>query len=249
MSGETMPITQDLQALEGNQLIQLIEVDGTKFGLDEVLRFHAHNISPDGWASFAAENLPSIKWQGKEYLPYPYELKDIELSSTGSQPTPRLSVGNIDGRVTRLCIDYDDLVQAKVRIHTTMVKYLDSANWINGNPTADPTQERVQLFFINNKREGTRSTIEFELCSPFDIQNLKLPTRQITMVCTWCMRGWYRTGTGCDYAGNRYFTKDGIATNDPAKDQCGGLLRDCKARHGGSPLPFGGFPAANLQGK
>ncbi|MFQ0971660.1 endonuclease [Gilliamella sp. BG1] len=51
-----MPITQDLQTLEGNQLIQLIEVDGTKFGLDEVLRFHAHNISPDGWASFAAEN-------------------------------------------------------------------------------------------------------------------------------------------------------------------------------------------------
>ena len=102
-----MPITQDLQTLEGNELIQLIELDGTKFGLDEVLRFHAHNISVEGWASFATDDLPSIKWQGKEYLPYPYELKDMELSSTGSQPTPKLSVGNIDNRVTRLCLDYD----------------------------------------------------------------------------------------------------------------------------------------------
>ena len=244
-----MPITQDLQTLEGNELIQLVELDGTKFGLDEIFRFHAHNISAEGWASFAAENLPSIKWQGKEYLPYPYELKDIELSSVGSQPTPKLSVGNIDNRVTRLCLDYDDLVQAKVRIHTTMAKYLDASNWVNGNPTADPTQERVQLFFINSKKPETKKIVEFELCSPFDIQNLQLPTRQITTVCTWCMRGWYRSGIGCDYAGNNYFTKDGFATDDPAKDECGGLLKDCKARHGSDPLPFGGFPAANLQGK
>jgi len=45
------------------------------------------------------------------------------------------------------------------------------------------------------------------------------------------MRGWYRTGTGCDYVGNKYFTKDGMPTDDPAKDECGGLLKDCKARH------------------
>lgn len=244
-----MSITQDLQAIEGNELIQLIEVDCTKFGLDEVLRFHSHNISAEGWASFAVGNLPSIKWQGKEYLPYPYELSDLELSSTGAQPTPKLSIGNIDGRVTRLCIDYDDLVQARVKIHTTMAKYLDSDNWLAGNATADPTQERVQLFFINNKREETKTIVEFELCSPFDIQNLQLPTRQITTICTWCMRGWYRSGTGCDYAGNKFFTKDGIAVDDPAKDECGGLLKDCKARHGNKPLPFGGFPAANLQGK
>lgn len=244
-----MSITQDLQTLEGNQLIQLIEVDGTKFGLHEVLRFHAHNIPSEGWASFVADNLPSIRWQGNEYLPFPYELSGIELSSTGSQPTPELSVGNIDGRVTRLCLDYDDLVQAKVKIHTTMAKYLDSDNWKAGNPQADPLQERLQLFFINKKKEETKTVIKFELCSPFDIQNLQLPTRQIATVCTWCMRGWYRSGNGCDYAGDKYFTKDGIPTDDPAKDKCGGLLKDCKARYGNNPLPFGGFPAANLQGK
>lgn len=64
------------------------------------------------------------------------------------------------------------------------------------------------------------------------------------------MRGWYRTGTGCDYNGTNYFMKDGTPTGDPSKDACGGRQRDCEDRFGkGNPLPFGGMPAANLQGK
>jgi len=245
-----MSLTQDLQSLEPGELIQLIEVDGTAFGMDRVLRFHAHNIPVDGWASFAKENMPSIIWQGNEYDPHPYEFKGSELTSTGSQPTPTLSIGNVGNYVTSLCLAYDDMVQAKVRIRTTMAKYLDAANWKAGNPGAMPTEERVQLYYINAKKAETRGQVDFELCTPFDIQNLQLPTRQITPVCTWCMRGWYRTGTGCDYNGTRYFLKDGTPTDDPSKDVCGGRMRDCEDRHGKeNPLPYGGFPAANLQGK
>ncbi|MDU4943822.1 MAG: phage minor tail protein L, partial [Mixta calida] len=53
-----MSFTQDIQQLEPGQIIQLLEVDGTAFGMDNVLRFHSHNIPSDGWASFAADNLP-----------------------------------------------------------------------------------------------------------------------------------------------------------------------------------------------
>jgi len=245
-----MSFTQDIQQLEPGSLVQLIEVDGTDFGMDTVLRFHAYNLSTEGWKSFAADNLPSIIWQGKEYDPHPYELSGLEMSSSGSQPVPKLSVSNVGNFVAALCLQFDDLVKAKVKIHTTMAKYLDAANWTGGNASANPQEERVQLFYVNAKTAETRSVVEFELCSPFDIQSLQLPSRQITPVCTWCMRGWYRTGTGCDYAGNRYFTKDGTPTTDPSKDVCGGRLADCKARCGeDQPLPFGGFPAANLQGK
>lgn len=245
-----MSFTADLQQLEPGSLVQLIEVDGTEFGLDEVLRFHAYNISDPDWQSYAAENLPSIIWQGKTYHPHPYELKDLASSSEGSQPTPTLSVGNIANFVTALCLEYDDLVKAKVRIHITMKKYLDAANWTSGNTSANPNEVRTQLFYINAKTSETRAQVDFELCSPFNIQSLQLPSRQITPRCTWCMRGWYRSGTGCDYAGNNYFTKDGVATDDPSKDVCGGRLDDCKLRFGeSSPLSFGGFPGANLQGK
>lgn len=245
-----MSFTQDIQQLEPGQLIQLLEVDGTAFGMDTILRFHAHNIASEGWASFAADNLPAIIWQGNRYDPYPYELKGLELSSTGSQPTPTLSVGNVGNYVTALCLQFDDLVQAKVKVHTTLAKYLDAANWSAGNPNASPSDERVQLFYVNAKSTETRSQVDFELCSPFDVQSLQLPSRQIMPVCTWCMRGWYRTGTGCDYNGTRYFLKDGTPTDNPALDVCGGRLSDCKLRFGDDqPLPFGGFPAANLQGK
>jgi len=245
-----MSFNQDVQTLEPGSLVQLIEIDGTSFGLDSVLRFHAYNIASEGWKSFAAENLPSIIWQGNEYDPHPYELTGVEMTSSGTQPTPKLSVGNVGNYVTALCLQFDDLVKAKVKIHTTMVKYLDAANWTAGNPNANPQEERLQVFYVNAKTAENRNQVDFELCSPFDIQSLQLPSRQITPVCTWCMRGWYRTGTGCDYAGTRYFAKDGSATSDPSKDVCGGRLADCKARFGDSePLPFGGFPAANLQGK
>ncbi|QGU16377.1 phage minor tail protein L [Leclercia sp. 119287] len=245
-----MSFTNDVQKLEPGELIQLIEIDGTEFGMDTILRFHAHNIATAGWAAFAADNLPAIIWQGQQYDPYPYELKGLELSSTGAQPTPTLSVSNVGNYVTALCLEYDDLARAKVKIHTTLAKYLDAANWTAGNPNASPADERVQLFYVNAKTAETRVQVDFELCSPFDIQNLQLPTRQITPVCTWCTRGWYRTGTGCDYNGNRYFLKDGTPTDNPALDMCGGLMPDCEARFGaGNPLPFGGFPAANLQGK
>ena len=247
-----MSFTQDIQQLETGSIVQLIEIDGTAFGMGNVLRFHAFNISDDKWKAFAdAEgNLPAIIWQGNQYDPYPYELKGVELSSTGSQPTPTLSVGNVGNYVTALCLEYDDLVKAKVKIHTTLVKYLDAANWISGNSTANPNEERVQVFYVNAKKAENRAQVDFELCSPFDIQSLQLPSRQIIPVCTWCLRGLYRSGTGCDYAGSRYFLKDGTPTTTPALDVCGGMVPDCEARHGtGNPLPFGGFPAANLQGK
>lgn len=127
----------------------------------------------------------------------------------------------------------------------------DSVDYDGKNLTvASPTDERLQLFYVNAKTAETRVQVDFELCSPFDIQSLQLPTRQITPVCTWCMRGWYRSGTGCDYNGTKYFTKDGMPTDDPSKDVCGGRRQDCLDRHGpDTPLPFGGFPAANLQGK
>lgn len=245
-----MSFTEDLQKLEPGALIRLIEVDGTEFGMEKPLRFHAYNITDENWQSFAADNLPSIIWQGYEYDPHPYELKGLDLTSEGSQPTPTLSVGNVMNYVTALCLEFDDLVKAKVIIHTTFKKYLDAANWKNGNPDANPNESRRQMFLINAKKSESRTQVDFELCSPFDIQGLQLPTRQITPLCTWCMRGYYRTGTGCDYAGVKYFTKDGEPTDDPSKDVCGGLLDDCKNRFGDdAPLPFGGFPGANLQGR
>jgi lambda family phage minor tail protein L len=150
-----MSFTSDIQQLEPGNLIQLIEIDGTGFGMENVLRFHAHNIQEEGWTSFAGENLPAIIWQGNQYDPYPYALKGVELSSAGSQPTPTLSVGNIGNYVTALCLEYDDLVKAKVK---STPRWLNIWMRLTGFPGTLPltrTKSGCRCFMLMPKKPRT----------------------------------------------------------------------------------------------
>ncbi|ERT11386.1 hypothetical protein O185_19620 [Photorhabdus temperata J3] len=245
-------INADVQKLEPGSTLRLYEVDGTAFGAD-ILRFHNETIPYTAQELAAAGSnkaaLPkkSIWWQEKEYGPWPVNIEGLDMSSDGQSARPKLTVANIDGLITALCLQFDDMVQAKVTIHDTFVHYLDAKNFPGGNSTADPEQERVQVFYIDRKESEDDEEVKFELASPADLQGLKIPTRQIHSICTWCARGWYRTGKGCDYAGTRYFDENDNPVDDPSKDKCSGLLIACQLRIGKEePLPFGGFPGSAL---
>lgn len=169
------------------------------------------------------------------------------MATSGSTAQPTLTLANLNGSITALCLRFEDMAQAKVTIHDTLAHYLDANNFPEGNPTADPEQEKKQVYYIDRKSLENDETVEFELASPADLRGLQIPTRQIHSLCTWCSRGWYRTGKGCDYAGTRYFDENGQPVDDPSQDKCGGLLIDCQKRHGeNNPVPFGGFPGAAL---
>lgn len=243
-------ITKDIQSLEAGNRIQLVEVDCTVFD-GPILRFHAYNMphTPEELEKLGADIKPKpIFWQGNEYGAWAYQIEGIEKSSDGSPPRPTLRVSNIDSVITALCLQFDDLVQAKVTIYETFAHYLDAKNFPDGNETANPEEYFRQVFYIDKKSaEVAGEAVEFELSSPFDLQGKMLPERQIHSMCYWCMRGWYRTGNGCGYAGTKYFDKNGKPVDDPALDECGGLMSDCKKRFGeNEPLDFGGFPAAGL---
>lgn len=248
-----MSLNSDYQKLEPGNEIRLYEVDGTAFGVDDVLRFHSHNIAhtPEEISAAGGDEakLPakSIWWQGQEYSAWPCQIEGIEASTSGSSAQPKLSVANLDSSITALCLAYDDLLQAKVSIHDTLAQYLDAENFPSGNPTADPTQEKLKVFYIDSKDSETNEVIEFTLSSPMDLQGLMIPTRQLHSLCTWCIRNQYRSGDGCDYADSRYFDKNNIPVDDPSQDVCNGTLRACKLRFGeNNELPFGGFPGTSL---
>ena len=189
----------------------------------------------------------SVWWQGQEYGPWPFSVEGLEISADSQGNAPKLSVANINGLISALCLQFEDMAQAKVRIHDTLVHYLDARNFPQGNSSADPLQEKLQVFYIDRKATESDEAVEFELSSPADLRGLRIPTRQIHSLCTWCSRGGYRTGKGCDYAGSRYFDDKGNPVDDPSQDRCGGLLSDCQKRFGEhEPLPFGGFPGAAL---
>lgn len=246
-------ITADYQKLEPGSEIRLLEIDGSVFGMDDVLYFHGHSIAHSEAEIQAAggdeTRLPakSIWWQGNEYMPWPCIIDGIESSTSGRDAQPSLKLANIDASITALCLYYDDLVQAKVTIHDTLAKYLDARNFPEGNARADPTQEKRKVFFIDAKSEETNEAIEFTLASPMDLQGIMIPTRQLHSICTWCIRNKYRSGDGCDYTGQRYFDNNNTPVTDPALDVCNGTLSACKLRFGeDNELPFGGFPGTSL---
>ncbi len=127
----------------------------------------------------------------------------------------------------------------------TMARYLDAVNFPDGNAGAEPTEEAIEVWYIDQKVSESGTAVAWELASPGDVGGETIG-RQMTQLCHWAMTAGYR-GPNCGYTGP-YFDLDGNATDDPAKDQCNGCLdTGCTVRHGqGNQLPFGGFPAASL---
>lgn len=248
-----MSLNSDYQKLEPGDTVRLFVVDGTAFGISDAMRFHSHNIAHTPEEIHAAggdeTKLPakSIWWQGEEYKAWPCQIEGIGVSITGASAQPKLTVANLDSSITALCLAYDDLLQAKVTIRDTLAAYLDARNFPAGNPSADPTQEKTQVWYIDAKNSETNEIVEFTLSSPMDLQGLMIPTRQLHSLCTWCIRNKYRSGDGCDYAGTRYFDKNNKPVDDPSLDECNGTLTACKLRFGeNNELPFGGFPGTSL---
>jgi len=267
-------LKNDIQKLEPGSLVTLLEVDCTEFGGD-VLYFHGHNIAFSekalenlvnplyagslSWYAgtserYAGEGAPSgagipIIWQGTRYEAWPCQVEGIEADSSGQPTSPTLSVGNIDGTISSLCLFFDDLLQAKVTIRQTLSKYLDSANFKEPNPDADPTQEVVETWYIDAKTQEDNASITWQLSNPADVQGQIIPARLITGMCQWSLTNGYRDAD-CGYTGTAMFDENDNPVTDPADDKCGGLLSSCKLRFGeNEPLSFGGFVSANLVGR
>ena len=241
-------ITADIQTLTPGALVQLFELDATQIGGDH-LRFHGY------------PQAGSIFWQGYEYAPWAIEAEGFARSGTGQQPAPTLRVGNIGqdaqgspvpGVISALCLALDDLVGARVIRRRTLGKYLDAANFPEGNPSADPGEELPpEIWLIEAKTHEDKETVEFELRSALDFDGEQLPARQIQAnTCGWLSIGGYR-GPYCGYVGAAMFDRDGNPVTDPTQDKCSGLRIHCQKRFDAQEgqefavINFGGFPAAD----
>lgn len=225
-----MTIAADIQSLEPGFLIELFEVDCTGIGGD-MLRFHGHLQST------------SIFWQGNEYKPWSIQAAGFEHTSDAQQPEPTLTVGNVNGTISALCVYLADMVGARVTRHRTLSKYLDAINFPNGNPSADPGEEMApELWYIEQKTSETNVQVEFTLSSALDFGGQQLPGRQIASMCQFQYRD-----ANCGYTGSAYFTIKDVSTDDPAQDRCSKKISGCECRFGvNEPLSFGGFLSDTL---
>jgi lambda family phage minor tail protein L len=224
----------DVQLLEPGALVELFVLDATSIG-GSVLQFHAYT------------QVGNIVWNGSIYAPWPIDAQGF-MRTSDQQPVPTITVGNIDGSITALCLSYDDMVGAKITRKRTLGKYLDAVNFPTGNANADPTQQLPdEVWYIERKAVETNTAVQFELASALNFMGRKLPGRQvIANQCLWLTIGGYR-GPFCGYAGGAVATADDTATAILANDKCGGRVSSCKLRFGANGnLNFGGCPGAGL---
>jgi len=243
-------LIRDLQRLEPGDEVILFELDGSEWGAD-VVRFHGYQVPYTAdelrAAGADADQLPpkSIWWQGQEYAAWPVQIEGIETNGEGREVRPKFTAGNVSGRITALCLAFEDMLQFQLTIRCTMKRFLDAANFEGGNDEADPTQEIIEIWYLDQKTGDNDQTVTWELASPGDVGGEQVG-RQMTTLCHWAMTGGYR-GPNCGYTGP-YVDIDGNPTDDPELDECDGCLgTGCEPRFGAtSQLPFGGFPAVSI---
>lgn len=122
-----MSLAGDIQQLAPSATVQLFVLDATPVG-GSISRFHAGTN----------ELRTSVVWQGETYLPWPVQFSGLEWSGEGQPPRPKMAIGNLNGVISALIINYADLVGATLTRKKTLVKYLDAANFTAGNAGADP---------------------------------------------------------------------------------------------------------------
>ena len=261
-----MTLNSDFQKLYVDGLITLFELDARALGAG-ILRFHGH-ISYEDWeriyTSIGSSELigadtssigkvfdsgnektwqRNIIWQGQTFEPMALEVSGLEMRSDGKASAPTLSmannIGGIQGAVSAYCLQFGDFAGAKLKVITTLAKYLDAENFSTGNPTANPSEKREQIWFIEQKTSENAQQVTFELSNPVDFEGLKIPTRQISNYCNWEYRS-----EECGYIGSAMFTEKDEPTDNPALDRCNYRTSGCRCRE--NELHFGGFPASSM---
>lgn len=261
-----MTLNSDFQKLHVDGLITLFELDARALGAG-ILRFHGH-ISYEDWeriyTSIGSSELigadtgligkafdsstkktwyRNIIWQGQTFEPMALEVSGLEMRSDGKASAPTLSmannIGGIQGAISAYCLQFGDFAGAKLKVITTLAKYLDAENFSSGNTTANPSEKREQIWFIEQKTSENAQQVTFELSNPVDFEGLKIPTRQISNYCNWEYRS-----EECGYIGSAMFTEKDKPTDNPALDRCNYRTSGCRCRE--NELHFGGFPASSM---
>lgn len=121
----------------------------------------------------------SVSFNGNTYEPFPMELTDVEWTSDGAQNRPKAVLANVislrRNTLFGVGFKYEDLIGAKITKRTTLAKYL-----LQGY------EFPKKVYIIDRITSRNPLTIEVELASPFDLQNVRIPNRVVTgKYCPW----------------------------------------------------------------
>ena len=175
--------TEELQKANPSAKIELFEIHlvSALHGSSNVSRFH-NGINMN--------TTSNVVFQGNSYTRIPIEANGFEYSiSRKALPRPTVRISNLASTVTilmtqaNLTTAKNDLNGAKFKRITTLLKFIDNANFESGtNPFGTPANTTYEnhTFFIDRKTIESKDFVEFELAMSLDLQNRNAPKRIIT---------------------------------------------------------------------
>lgn len=220
-------------ALKEDTLISLFIIDGQRSTLNG--SFGRINIvSPE---LTGGESVQYVNESGTlvTYNPVPVSFGGVELSGSNKLPSPKVRFANVDGGMTDLSRDFDDLIGFRIIRIRTYSKFLRKVG-LTVLSTYDPNAHfNPDTWYFNRKIEESKLSVSYELASIFDVESLSIPRRRLySNFCPFAYRG-----PDCQYAGPN------VSTNGKA-DGCLKTLDACQRHFGaqGQDLRYGGFPTA-----
>lgn len=116
-----------------------------------------------------------VTWQGRQYQAYPIQGSGFELNGKGTSTRPTLMVSNLYGMVTGMAEDLQSLVGGTVVRRKVYARFLDAVNFVNGNSDADPEQEVISRWRIEQCSELSAVSASFVLSTPTETDGAVFP--------------------------------------------------------------------------
>lgn len=184
-------VFQEAYSFTPSSLIELWKLDGTPIGLNTIYYF----------CNASSANYAPIVYNSITYVPFPMQVDGMETDGKGTLPRPRITLSNINGFVSSLLLQNNQLVGSIVTRTRVFARFLDAANFQSPTPpwvTPDASASYdPDIFYVNRKITENAQVVSFELASVLDVQNVKLPRRQILAnSCQWKYRS-----AQCGYIG------------------------------------------------
>lgn len=170
----------------------------------------------------------SVNSEATEYITYnPFHLSvsGFEISGSNKLPQPKVTFSNMDGGLTDLNLDYDDLVGFKLIRIRTYARFLYQVDGIVQSTYSETAHFHPDVWYFNRKMEENNQFCVYELASIFDVEGIKFPKRR--MYSNYCP--FVYKGPECQ----------SVST----KADCPKTLAACKQRFDDN-YRFGGFPTA-----
>ena len=209
-----MTLSNEIQALEldaDENLILLYQVewvpaDPTTNTSAVYLNFHSYDTND------------TLTFDSEDYYAMPIQIEGIEKQADGASARPTLIIPNVEtifrsnhplrSQLASMSVSdfsLEELLNKRIIYRKTLLKYVKVGT--TGTTPTNSFQFPKSEYVIDRIAAKTSISVQLELASPFELTNVKLPSRVVTgKYCPWAYKGWRLDKTdvksACHWASN-----------------------------------------------